>query len=152
MFSASSIRFHLLLSTAIVASLTFPGKANAQTIPQGGVFVRGSGTIPADTGQTTQTITLNTDRSVINWNSFDIGQTSTVNFTGSTADAVLNRVVTIDVSDINGKLMSDPSIRGDSHQFERDNLRPALECGRGLRALPDKLDLDDDDFMGRWHG
>ena len=44
------------------------------------------------------------------WNSFDIGQGFTVNFTGPTNDAVLNRVVTGDVSNINGSLMSDPSI------------------------------------------
>jgi filamentous hemagglutinin family protein len=97
-------------------------------------------------GQTTQNITLDTDRSVINWNSFDIGQNYTVNFTGPDAVAVLNRVVTVDVSNINGTLMSDPSI---AVFLINPN---GIIFGNGASVnvgsfIASTLDLDNDDFI-----
>ena len=146
MFSASSIRFHLLLSTAVAASLTLPGKANAQTIPQGGVFVARGRDHPRRYGTNDRHHHSQHCRSVINWNSFDIGQNHTVDFTGPNAVAVLNRVVTIDVSDINGKLMSDPSIEVFLINPNGIIFGPHSSVDVGS-FIASTLDLDDDDFM-----
>jgi filamentous hemagglutinin family protein len=106
MTSASSIRFQLLLSTAVAVSLALPCTAVADPLP-----VPTAPDPNINTLGNTQTVTLTTARTIKNWNSFDIDQSYTVNFTGATAEAVLNRVVTADVSNINGTLMSDRFIQ-----------------------------------------
>jgi filamentous hemagglutinin family protein len=113
MVSASSIRFQLLLSTAVAASLALPSGAAAQNLPvnpsAGSVSTSGDGK--------TMTVGLTAPRTAINWQSFDVGQGYAVDFDGpNTVQAVLNRVVgdpstgIISQSDINGILTSDPWI------------------------------------------
>ena len=113
MVSASSIRFQLLLSTAVAASLALPSGASAQNLPvnpsAGSVSTSGDGK--------TMTVGLTAPRTAINWQSFDVGQGYAVDFDGpNTVQAVLNRVVgdpstgIISQSDINGILTSDPWI------------------------------------------
>ena len=113
MVSASSIRFQLLLSTAVAASLAIPSGASAQNLPQnpsaGNVSTSGDGK--------TMSVGLNAPRTVINWDSFDIGTGYTVDFDGpNTVQAVLNRVVGVNtdpptISNIDGTLTSDPWIQ-----------------------------------------
>jgi filamentous hemagglutinin family protein len=116
MFSASSIRFPLLLSTAVAAPLALPSGATAQNLPQNGTFATApAGDITTSPSGTTMTVNLRTQRSIINWNSFDIGNGYTVDFDGDyyggVANAVLNRVLLNNVSDINGNMTSDPYIQ-----------------------------------------
>lgn len=105
MIAPSSIRFQLLLSTA-VAAVALPASAAADPLP-----VPAAANPNINTSGNTETVTLTDPRTVINWNSFDIDSGYTVDFNGnSSGQAVLNRVVTADVSDINGNLLSDPDI------------------------------------------
>ena len=55
------------------------GQVGPNTLPTGGQVVAGSATINQQ-GQNTLNINQSTDRAVINWSSFDVGQDSTVNF------------------------------------------------------------------------
>jgi filamentous hemagglutinin family protein len=149
MVSASSIRFQLLLSTAVAASLALPAGAAAQNLPvnpsAGSVTTSGDGH--------TMTVGLTAPRTAINWESFDVGQGYTVDFDGpNTVQAVLNRVVgdpstgIISQSDINGGLTSDPWI-------EVFLINPAgIIFGNGASVdvgslVASTLDVDDDDFL-----
>lgn len=106
MISSSSIRFQLLLSTAVAASLALPARAIAAPLP-----VPAAPNPNITTSGNTETVVLTNPRTVINWNSFDIDQGFAVDINGnSTGQAVLNRVVTPDPSGINGTLTSDPDI------------------------------------------
>ena len=79
MFSASSIRFRLLLSTAVAASLALPFAAVAQNLP-----VPPAVNPVIVTNGNTMTVDLqNNEREIFNWNSFDIANNFVVNFIGS---------------------------------------------------------------------
>jgi|GEM_PF-1131716 len=71
-------------------------------LPQGANVVAGSASI--DTSGNTMNITTS-DRPIVQWNSFNIGQTNTVNFIQPASSSVaLNRVVGVDPSSIYGAL------------------------------------------------
>ncbi len=95
---------------AVIASLALPNALQAQA-PVGGNIVAGSGTIDQSAANLTQ-ITTSTDRAVINWNDFSVGQGHTVNFDQLAAtSAVLNRVVgAAPPSLINGAITSNGNV------------------------------------------
>ena len=144
MISASTVRFQLLLSTAVVASLALPGGAVAQNLPEG--------SYPTSTSGNTMTVGLTNPRTVINWDTFNIGNGYTVDFDGpNTVQAVLNRVVGFntdppEVSNIDGNLTSDSFI-------QVFLINPAgIIFGNGANVdvgsfVASTLDVDDDDFL-----
>ena len=93
----------LVSAVALAGSLLFGGFAWAQTLPTGGNVVAGNGSI-AQSGST-MTVTQSSHRMAVDWQSFSIGQGSTVNFVQPSASSVaLNRVLGSDVSVIQGAL------------------------------------------------
>ena len=92
-------------AVAVAAALLMGGLAQAQTValPTSGKIVAGSGAI----GQSgsTMTITQNTGKMAVDWQSFSVGAGNTVNFVQPGASAVaLNRVLGSDVSVIQGAI------------------------------------------------
>lgn len=79
--------------------------ATAQTLPSGGVVVRGAGTIQVNGNA--MVVNQTAPRLVTDWTSFSIGAGSSVRFVQPSADAVaLNRVVGNNASTIFGSLSS----------------------------------------------
>lgn len=90
-------------AASLASSLLFAGLSFAQALPTGGQVVGGSGSITQS--GSTMTVTQSTSRMAVDWQSFSIGQGSTVNFVQPSASAVaLNRVLGSDVSVIQGAL------------------------------------------------
>jgi len=81
---------------------------SAPTLPQGGAFVAGSGTIGAATNGSL-TINQNAARGIIDWRSFSIGAGGRVFFQNGSG-ATLNRVLGGDLSRIDGLLKASGSI------------------------------------------
>ena len=107
------VRGGLLGTTALAAligwnALAFTTPAHAQ-LPTGGTVVGGSATITTGTNQVTVNQTSN--RGVIDWHSFSIGQGSRVDFQQPGASSVtLNRVTGPDPSVIAGRLTANGQI------------------------------------------
>lgn len=106
-------RLGLLLTSALVGvgQLGLAPAASAQTLPTNGVFDGGGGTITTDTNSVT--VDLQDASRVINWDTFSIGSTETVSYiTADTATqfGVLNRVITLSPSQIDGALLSQNNI------------------------------------------
>lgn len=76
-------------------------------LPGGGQFAAGSGKIT--NGAQSVTIDQSSQRGVINWHSFSIGQSNTVSFNNGSG-ATLNRVTGGDLSSILGTLKSTGSV------------------------------------------
>jgi len=94
----------------LAASLPFAGPALAQTLPQGGNVVGGSGTIQ-QTAANQLTITQATQNLAINWNSFSIGAANVVRFVQPNTSAVaLNRVLNGDPSQIYGQIQANGQV------------------------------------------
>ncbi|MCB5247079.1 MAG: filamentous hemagglutinin N-terminal domain-containing protein, partial [Candidatus Cloacimonetes bacterium] len=103
----------LLIPAAIVlsTSLALPAYAKtpiaqsmaSNTLPQGGQVVAGQASI----NQAGQQMTINqgSQKAIINWNKFNIGQDASVTFQQPNSKAIaLNRVITNDASQIHGQL------------------------------------------------
>ena len=104
-----------LATTALTAILFSPGVLRAQstlpadTTPQGGVVVGGSATITQGAGSTT--IDQSSQRTAINWQSFNVGSAASVQFNQPSSTAIaLNRVVTSEPSVIAGKINANGQI------------------------------------------
>ena len=100
----------LLGSTALTklsrltAGIAFLSSNPAHALPQNGNVAGGSAVI-AQTSSTQLDITQNSNRAVINWQSFSIGANETTNFHQPSASAVaVNRVTGVDPSQIMGHL------------------------------------------------
>ncbi|QDV13808.1 Heme/hemopexin-binding protein precursor [Rosistilla oblonga] len=98
----------LLLLSLLFGSLS--GGSIYGQMPEGGNITAGVGTIATE-GLTTN-ITTATDRAIIDWNNFSVGQGSTVNFNQPGVDsAVLNRVLSSGTpSLINGAINSNGNV------------------------------------------
>ncbi len=91
-----------LLSAALLASLvSISGGAGAA--PQGGQVVGGSGSI--STSGATTTINQASDKLSLNWQSFNVGKTESVNFVQPSTSAIaVNRILDTQGSQILGKI------------------------------------------------
>ncbi|CAO3424950.1 beta strand repeat-containing protein [Azospirillum doebereinerae] len=99
MLIAQPIRAVLLSTTALLWPLQ--GLATTSTLPTGGAFVAGSGSI-AQSGAT-MTVTQTSTRGIVNWRDFSIGAGGTVQVNNG-AGATLNRVTGGNLSEIMGTL------------------------------------------------
>ncbi|MEI6762002.1 MAG: filamentous hemagglutinin N-terminal domain-containing protein, partial [Betaproteobacteria bacterium] len=87
-----------------------PVSPNAATLPTGGVVVGGSAVIGQSSGNAL-TVTQNSAKTAINWQSFSIGTGQSVTFAQPGASSVaLNRVVGNDASAIYGSLKSNGQV------------------------------------------
>ena len=91
------------LALALTTALT-PVWVLADTLPTGGTVVHGSAQISTPSA-TTMTINQGSDRAVVNWDGFSIGQGARVDINQPGADAaILNRVTGDTTSQIHGQL------------------------------------------------
>lgn len=87
----------------LAVSLMLAFASNAWALPTGGVVSAGSADISGGAG--TLTVNQTTQNAVVNWQSFNIGQTEAVRFVQPNSSAVaLNRVIGPDPSSILGSL------------------------------------------------
>ncbi|MEN9717428.1 MAG: filamentous hemagglutinin outer membrane protein, partial [Pseudomonadota bacterium] len=138
----------LLLGTALaIAAASVAGEAGAQTLPQDGSVVAGAATILTAPNQLD--VQQTSDRVVIDWHSFSIGQGDTVNFLQPSASAIaLNRVIGGDPSTIQG------SIRANGKVFLLNPngvlFSPTASVDAGA-IIASTLNLSNDDFLaGRY--
>jgi len=104
-----SLRKSLLATSFLATGLLGGVAAMAGTLPTGGAVAVGSATIASGPGKTT--ITQATNRAVINWGSFSVGQGDTVVFNQPGAgSATLNRVTGTTASSIAGKISSNGAV------------------------------------------
>jgi len=88
------------LATAVLAATASLGRAS----PTGGEVVAGSGSIAQPDANTTN-VQQNSDKLVVEWQSFDVDTGEAVNFYQPSADAiVLNQILNGDVSVIRGQI------------------------------------------------
>lgn len=110
-FRARLLRGSALLATALAAGLSgLPGAAHASaTLPAGGTVAAGTATIAS--GATSVTVTQTSNRAVINWSSFSVGQGDSVTFAQPNASsATLNRVTGNATSQIAGNISSNGAV------------------------------------------
>ncbi|XJJ70673.1 YDG domain-containing protein [Novosphingobium sp. BL-8A] len=105
--AAGGRRIALLLGAAALMTVSAPALAQTATLPTGGAFSAGAGTIA--TSGTTMTITQGSTRAVIDWKDFSIGTDKTVQINNA-AGATLNRVMGGQLSRIDGTLSATGSV------------------------------------------
>ncbi|MCW0198964.1 MBG domain-containing protein [Sphingopyxis sp.] len=131
--------FLLLASSALI-----PAAVQAQALPTGGSVARGGATIgaPADGAMT---ITQASDRAVINWQSFSIGEGNRVDIRQPEARSVLlNRVAGDATSTIAGSL----NANGQVFLINPNGIQiTATGTVRAAGFVASTLDIGDDDFM-----
>ena len=94
----------VLLALAMIMSLA---GAHAQSLPKGGQYIAGSGSI-ASSGSA-MTITQSSARGIINWQGFSIGSANAVRFNNGSG-ATLNQVLGGNLSAIEGELTATGSV------------------------------------------
>ncbi|MEM5436657.1 filamentous hemagglutinin N-terminal domain-containing protein [Paraburkholderia diazotrophica] len=95
---------------ALALLVTQPDIAHAQALPTGGQVTAGQATISQPNGNTL-TINQGSQRTVIDWNSFNVGQGNTVQFNQPNAQAqALNRVTGAGASNIQGSLLANGQV------------------------------------------
>ncbi len=106
-------RTHLLARSLTLAGLlaSLPASVRAQTaLPQGGSVVSGQASIAASSADAVS-ITQNSSRAIVNWNSFSVGSGGSVNFIQPTASsAILNRVTGSTSSTIAGAITANGQV------------------------------------------
>ena len=132
----------LLVALGVVAFT--PARTMAQALPQGGTVAAGAATIGAAQGNAL-TVTQSSDRAVVNWNSFNVGQSHAVNFVQPSASAAaLNRVTGGTGSTIAGTM----NANGQVFLVNPNGIQitsTGLVNTRGFVAST--LDITNDDFM-----
>ncbi|MDB5432289.1 MAG: hypothetical protein JWP35_3405 [Caulobacter sp.] len=95
--------------SALVLTAVVGGQAHAQALPSGGQVAAGQASIGA--GEGSVTVTQTSQRAVVNWNQFSVGQGGTVVFDQPGAgSATLNRVTGADPSVIAGAVRANGAV------------------------------------------
>jgi filamentous hemagglutinin family protein len=128
-----------IVIAALCAAMT---AAHAGALPQGGQFVAGTGTIA--TSGAGLTVTQNTARGIIDWNSFSIGSGNQVQFNNGNG-ATLNRVTGGNASSILGSLSATGSLYVINSQGVVIGSTGVVTTGG--RFVASTLDLDNTAFM-----
>ncbi len=99
-----------LVAAASVAGFSSPTVAgpSSPVLPTGGTVVSGNASIGAPSNGTL-TVTQSSDKAIVNWQGFSIGQGGTVNIDNGSG-ATLNRVTGSDTSEIDGNLNATGSV------------------------------------------
>jgi len=129
----------LALGSLILVS----SQAYANNLPTGGHVVAGNSNISQNGN--VMDITQTTDKTAINWQSFDIGQGHTVNFHQPGIDSVaLNRVIGSDVSSIQGAI----NANGQVFLINPNGIlfTPSAQINVG-GLVASTLDIRNEDFM-----
>ncbi|HXQ15508.1 MAG TPA: YDG domain-containing protein [Caulobacteraceae bacterium] len=137
---------HFFAGAVMLLAGALAGSAHAQsTLPTGGHVVAGSATIGAPAGATLS-INQNSNRAVINWNSFSVGQPNAVVFIQpSSSAAVLNRVTGATPSTIAGQIEANGQVYLVNPNGIAITPGGSVQVGGGFVAST--LGISTDDFM-----
>lgn len=132
------------LCAGFLAVLLSPVLADGADLPAGGQVTAGSATIASSGGQ--MLVNQASPRAVIDWNSFDIGQQSSVTFDmPGTSAAILNRVISGTPTTIAGSITANGQVFLVNPNGIAITGTGAVKVGGGFTAST--LDLHNDDFM-----
>nr|WP_244629527.1 MBG domain-containing protein [Martelella limonii] len=136
-------RAALLATAAFSAFGTCPAFAE-NALPSGGSVVTGAATIASN--GSAMTVTQGSDRAIVNWQSFNVGQANSVNFVqpGDNA-AILNRVTGNTRSSIAGALSGNGQVFLVNPNGIAITPTGTVKAGGGFVAST--LDITNDDFM-----
>ena len=140
-------KVRLVTTTCLtMAAALISGTAQAQdALPSGGSVVQGNATITVPSNGR-QTITQTSDRAVINWQSFDVGQANSVIFAQpNSSAATLNRVTGNTASTIAGQITANGQVYLINPNGIQITSTGTVNAGRGFVAST--LDISDTDFM-----
>ncbi|MBU3031517.1 filamentous hemagglutinin N-terminal domain-containing protein [Paracoccus marinaquae] len=134
-------RAALLATTLLIA---VPGLARAQNLPTGGSVVSGKVSINSP-GANLMVIRQGSDRAVVNWNSFSIGNGASVNIRQpGTSSAIMNRVTGDTTSRIHGSLTANGQVYIVNPNGILIGRNGAINTGGGFVAST--LDVSNQDF------
>ena len=134
--------FMVTASLCVVGALT-GGFAYAGELPSGGEVVDGNAHI-YQRGSTLN-IDQNTDKAIVNWNSFSVGKDNTVNFNQPSSDsATLNRVTGDLTSDIAGRINANGSVFLVNPNGILITADGVIDTGNFVAST---LDIDNNDFL-----
>ncbi|KSB88761.1 hypothetical protein AS593_04965 [Caulobacter vibrioides] len=148
-------KLRLIATTSLTLTLAaMASQAVAQdALPTGGSVVAGSATIGGQSGGA-QTITQTSQKAVIDWTSFNVGQGNSLTFVTPNADgATLNRVTGTTGSTIAGQITANGSVYLINPNGIQITQSGVVNAGRGFVAST--LDISNDEFMagaGRFTG
>ncbi|WP_420384298.1 MBG domain-containing protein [Novosphingobium sp.] len=134
----------MLARGLILALSTFASVAHAGTLPTGGTVAAGSATIA--TSPASVVVTQASDRAIINWTGFSVGQGNTITFNqpGATS-ATLNRVTGATTSTIAGQIVSNGAVYLINPNGIAITATGSVDTAGGFIAST--LDIADSDFM-----
>jgi len=148
-------KLRLIATTSLTLTLAaMAGQAAAQdALPTGGSVVAGSAAIGGQSGGA-QTIIQTSQKAVIDWTSFNVGQGNSLTFVTPNADgATLNRVTGTTGSIIAGQITANGSVYLINPNGIQITQTGVVNAGRGFVAST--LDISNDEFMagaGRFTG
>lgn len=148
--SGARLFIALLASTALVAQPLAGGVAFAgDALPVGGQVVSGSVSIGAS--GPAMTVTQGSDKAIVNWNSFSVGQGNSVNFIQpNSASAILNRVTGSTTSTIAGSITGNGQVYLINPNGIAITSTGSVAVGGGFVAST--LDMSNEDFLkGRYN-
>ncbi len=134
--------FMVTASLCVVGALT-GGFAYAGELPSGGEVVDGN--VHIYQRGSTLNIDQNTDKAIVNWNSFSVGKDNTVNFNQPSSDsATLNRVTGDLTSDIAGRINANGSVFLVNPNGILITADGVIDTGNFVAST---LDIDNNDFL-----
>ena len=134
--------FMVTASLCVVGALT-GGFAYAGELPSGGKVVDGN--VHIYQRGSTLNIDQNTDKAIVNWNSFSVGKDNTVNFNQPSSDsATLNRVTGDLTSEIAGRINANGSVFLVNPNGILITADGVVDTGNFVAST---LDIDNNDFL-----
>ncbi|TRL41224.1 GLUG motif-containing protein [Rhizobium straminoryzae] len=143
--SRPSLPIALLASTALVAPY-LPGRSAqaGEPLPNGGQVV--SGSVAIGTSGSAMTLTQGSDKAIVNWNGFSVGQGHSVTFVQpSSSSAILNRVTGNTTSTIAGTVTGNGQVYLINPNGIAITSTGAVNVGGGFVAST--LDVSNEDFL-----
>ena len=153
MLIANKLRLIATTSLTLTLAAMATQAAARDALPTGGSVVVGSAAIGGQSGGA-QTITQTSQKAVIDWASFNVGQGNSLTFVTPNADgATLNRVTGTTGSTIAGQITANGSVYLINPNGIQITQTGVVNAGRGFVAST--LDISNDEFMagaGRFTG
>ncbi|MDD4955552.1 MAG: filamentous hemagglutinin N-terminal domain-containing protein, partial [Candidatus Omnitrophica bacterium] len=100
---SKSVSIYKIAFSAIFLFLFTP-VCFSQNLPQGGTVVEGANPLDYTSQPNTLNVNVNSDKAIINWDSFNVGSGYTVNFNRDSSFIALNRVTGANPSEIFGNI------------------------------------------------
>ena len=142
--SNARIKNKLLISLLASTSLALNTAAFAGALPTGASVAAGK--VKVSTSGSAMTVTQDTNKAIVNWNAFSIGQNNSVEFVQpDSSSAILNRVTGTTTSSIAGSLSANGQVYLINPNGIAITSTGTVKVGGGFVAST--LDISDDDFL-----